>query len=186
MPTLVSLSRRQWLAVSAGSCLPLAPARASVDLLPRPAAPRIQLNDQRSQRVSLEEALRGNVTAVQLIFTGCSASCPLQGAQFAALAPALPAGVRLLSLSIDALGDDPRTLAGWMQRFGAHPAWHAAVPALMHVAPLVSYLSGKRGDGGTHDDRVFLFDRQARLAWRSEPSPGNRDIAARIVRLTSE
>ncbi|MGK6309802.1 SCO family protein [Variovorax sp. DT-64] len=67
-----------------------------------------------------------------MMFTGCSTVCPIQGALFAALQAAMAAEhsptLRLLSLSIDPLADDPAALSAWLRRFGAGPAWSAAVP----------------------------------------------------------
>ena len=178
-----SYQRRELLAgLAAGVLLPQAHAlAASAGDVPGARAPRLQLRDHHARPLWLDDALRGHVTAVQLIFTGCSATCPVQGAQFAALARSLPAWARLLSLSIDALGDDPARLNAWLARFGAPAAWLAAVPSVMQVSSLVSFLSGTRRDGTSHDDRVFLFDRQARLAWRSEPAPSNREVASAIT-----
>jgi len=62
---------------------------------------------------NLAELLRGRVTALQPMFTGCSATCPIQGALFAQAQHALlgrwqsPTPVQWLSLSIYPLADGP-------------------------------------------------------------------------------
>src|SRR5689334_1431335 len=76
------------------------------------------------RRTDLPGLLTGRTTAIQLMFTGCSSICPIQGALFAELQQRLGDAAKaerlqLLSLSIDPLADDPPALTAWLQRFGA-------------------------------------------------------------------
>jgi protein SCO1/2 len=91
------------------------------------------------------------------MFTGCSTVCPIQGAWFAALQVAMAAEhgttLRLLSLSIDPLADDPAALSAWLRRFGAGPAWSAAALALAlergdSGAGVLGFVDGLRVEGG--------------------------------------
>jgi protein SCO1/2 len=75
--------------------------------------------------------------------------------------------VRWLSLSIDALGDDPARLQAWQHKLGSQPAWQAAVPAVRDVDRLVAFLRGGPAGGDTHTTQVFGFDREGRLAYRT-------------------
>jgi protein SCO1 len=118
--------------------------------------------------------VQGQVTAVQLMFTGCSSTCPPQGLLFALLSDAVSAlPVRLLSLSIDTLGDTPERLRAWQQRFGeqARPAWQLALPRAGEIDTLTATLRGKAAQPGTHTSQVFVLDAQGRLAWRSGDLP---------------
>lgn len=148
---------------------------------PRPLAPALALQCADGRQRPLRQVLGGRVTAVQLMFTGCNTSCPMQGALFAQVAgKLLPApDLQLLSISIDALGDDAKTLAQWQGRFGSHTAWAAGVPAVADVDPLASYLRGVPAKAGTHTAQVFAFDREARLVYRTGDSPP----AALVVEL---
>jgi protein SCO1 len=145
---------------------------------PQPA-PRLRLTGEDGRAFELPTQLRGRISAVQLMFTGCSATCPIQGALFAALAPML-AGQRemqLLSLSIDALGDSPPALAAWRARFGAHAQWQAAVPGVKDVDRLLDFLRGRAQGVDRHTAQIYLFDRQARLAYRTADMPPARFVA---------
>ncbi len=153
---------------------------------PRRAAPSLSLTLHDGRTTSLHALLQGRVTAVQLMFTGCSATCPVQGAIFAALQGRLDTDARgqLLSLSIDPLGDDAAALARWRQRFGAGPRWLAGVPPVSQVDRLLDFLGGRlarRAD--RHTPQVALFDSQGRLAFRCAELAGAADIARALGEL---
>lgn len=148
---------------------------------PRVAAPAVRLLRHDGRTSTLAEQLRGSITVVQLMFTGCSAVCPLQGALFASLQARLSASgmndVRLLSLSIDPLGDAPAALRGWLQRYGAGPRWQAAAPAASDLDRMLDFL-GAAGQtlGDRHTTAISLLDREGRLAWRSGALPPVNEV----------
>lgn len=174
------------LAVNAG----LGAAHAHGGLvLPRlapPPAVRLRLQDGRT--VSPAALLEGRVTALQLMFTGCSATCPIQGALFAEVERhlqarrAAPGDVQLVSASIDALADDPAALAGWLGRFGAGKFWRAGTPTIADLDRWLDFLQGRRAGADRHTTQVFLFDRRGRLALRTVDLPP----ALEVVRLLEE
>ena len=132
---VASLGRRRLLAASALAWLGVPPVRANDStgpVMPAVAAPALPLRRHDGAAPMLAAQLQGSLTAVQLMFTGCSTVCPIQGALFATLQAALLSerytAVRLLSLSIDPLADDPVALSAWLRRFGARPTWSAAAP----------------------------------------------------------
>lgn len=148
-------------------------------------APDLPLVDQHGRAQRLRPWMSGQVTLVQTIFTGCSSVCPVQGALFAALQQRLAARpprqpVRLLSISIDALGDTPAALQAWLVRMQARPGWDAALPQPQGVDALRRALDAGPGvnaaDLDAHSDKVYLFDAQARLRWRSTPLPPAADL----------
>lgn len=147
---------------------------------PQPA-PQIDLLRNDGTRTTLDAMLRGHPTAVQFMFTSCSATCPIQGAVFAGLqqqlATAAFADVRLLSLSIDALGDDPPALARWLKKFDAGARWQAAVPVLPHARRMTDWVGAAPGGRDTHTTDVLIFDAQARLVWRTFDMPDPADVA---------
>lgn len=162
-------------------------------LRPPLALPRLGIVDEDGQRGELGARLRGRITALQLMFTGCSATCPIQGALFAE-AQRLVGGAafapQFLSVSIDALGDTPQKLAAWLQGFKAAPGWSAALPRVADVDAIVERLGSggeKRPPGpDPHTGQVYLFDRKAELVMRtpSMPTPAQitealRQVAAR-------
>lgn len=151
-----------------------------------PPAARLLRHDGRS--ITLAEQLGGRVTAVQLMFTGCSAICPLQGALFATLQGRLAAqgatDVQLLSLSIDPLGDSPPALNAWRERYGAGPRWSAAAPAVTDLDKLLDLLGPAGASlGDRHTTEVHLFDREGRLAWRTSGLPPLDEISGALQQL---
>lgn len=191
------LSRRNWLAAAGawgvvGAARSQAQAQTPADpptglVLPPQPGPALRLRTQDGRERELRQLLQGRITALQLMFTGCSTSCPAQGALFAALATAgLPARGQLLSVSIDALGDDPKSLSAWLARFGASASqWQAGVPAVRDVDPFADWLKGAPGRSGTHTAQVFLFDAQGRLRFRTPDEPPAQAVLALLKQLAA-
>lgn len=181
------LHRREWL-LGAGlwAAAPAFAATPVGELLPPAPAPAIELTDTQGRRSTLPALLRGRIGVVQLMFTGCSTVCPTQGLLFAQLAArARSTATGWLSISIDALGDDPARLAAWQARWGTHPAWQAAVPDPRDVDRLVAFLRGAAVRSGTHSTQVFVFDGAARLCHRSADDPGAAQIERVIAGMAS-
>lgn len=155
-------------------------------VLPRLPAPDLPLTDTLGRPIGLFAQLRGKVSAVQLMFAGCSSTCPIQGAVFASVAQLVKApDVRLLSLTVDPLGDSPQALRAWLGRFGEHRHWTAGVPRVQDVDSLVAFLCGVPPKAGTHSSQVFVFDRQARLAFRTVELPSAAHVAELLALLAA-
>jgi protein SCO1/2 len=192
-------SRRHWLgAVAALAGGPRPAAAAAHGLLglvtPPQPLPDFGLTLHDGRRTGLAALLRGRVTALQLMFTGCSSVCPLQGAVFAAVQERLAAGdgraasvpLQLLSISIDALGDDARALAAWRQRHGAGPGWLAGVPAMADVDRLVDLLRGRVSTADRHTAQVFVIDRLGRLAYRCAELAPAPDVVQALLGISRQ
>jgi protein SCO1/2 len=148
---------------------------------PPQQAPALRLVGDDGVPFDLQQRLRDKVTAVQLMFTGCSATCPIQGALFASVATQLRgAEFQLLSLSIDPLNDEPKALREWMKRFGAHPAWRAAAPAPGDVDRLLDFLRGRAAGADRHTAQAFLFDRRGQLVFRTAELPTASHIVQQL------
>jgi protein SCO1/2 len=178
------------LALGAPWTRPAAAHGALGPVTPPRVVPPLTLTLHDGRVATLPALLRGRITALQLMFTGCSASCPVQGAVFAALQGlvlgSLPAA-RLLSLSIDPVGDDAQALAAWRQRFGAAEGWLAAAPPVKHAEAMLDFVEGRPPAGRVsdrHNAQVFLFDAQGRLAYRLAEFAAPRDIARAMVELS--
>jgi len=133
---------------------------------------------------NLPALLRGKVTAVQLMFTGCSATCPIQGALFAQARRELKQpikGSQFLSISIDALNDTPAGLQKWLKQFDAGADWLAAVPRVTDTDAIIQRLSsgGEKPTPGPdpHTGQVYVFDRRGELVYRTPSMP----LATQIV-----
>jgi len=189
---MTSTTRRDslaWLAaLSTGAswAQPAAPAHDSFGpVRPPQALPPLPLVGDDGQRTDLASRLRGRTTALQLMFTGCSATCPIQGALFGAIAP-MVAGkpeLQLLSISIDPLADGPQALRSWLARFGATAQWRAAAPRVDDVDRLLELLRGRARGPDRHTAQVYLFDRRARLAYRTADMPPARFVADMLGEL---
>lgn len=139
---------------------------------PPQEVPPLRLTADDGRPIGLARHLRGRSTAVQLMFTGCSAICPIQGALFAEVAVRLdPSDSQLLSLSIDPLADDARALRRWLDQHGAGPAWRAAAPRTDDLDRILDFLRGRASGVDRHTGQVYLFDREARLVWRTPDLP---------------
>jgi protein SCO1/2 len=185
-PAADGLRRREALCALAGAGLAL-PAAASVSrglVLPRAPAPEMDVVCAAGREQPLAAMLRGRVSCVQLMFTGCATTCPPQGAMFAALSQRpLPPDVLLLSLTIDPLGDGPQQLDRWLGRFPRAPFWTAAAPRPADVGRLQAFLRGAPAKAGTHGTQAFLVDRDARLAFRSVEHPTPEHLADLLGQL---
>lgn len=139
-------------------------------------------------RADLGTLLRGKTSAVQLMFTGCSATCPIQGALFAQAQDLLSsrpqgadaAGLQFVSLTIDPLGDPPDRLNAWLRRFGPARNWWAGAPRVADVERLIDALGrdGEPRPGGSdpHTGQVFIVDRRGELAYRTQGMPSAQVI----------
>ncbi|HEU4404284.1 MAG TPA: SCO family protein [Polyangiaceae bacterium] len=178
------LSRRDALkTLAAGACLgSSAPARAHDSagvVSPPEAPPSVELTMHDGTTTTLAKALADRVTALQLIFTSCTMTCPIQGAVFAAAAKDLGdriGAAQWLSISIDPARDDPKALTAWMARFGPRPRWRAARPDAPGLDRLLTFLRSRTNGPDRHTAQVYFFDRRARLTMRSVDFPPSQEL----------
>ncbi|MFM1988986.1 MAG: hypothetical protein RJA99_1943 [Pseudomonadota bacterium] len=189
---LRSPPRRRWLATAGGAALALravgAPAFARHGRIEPPEpVPAIAMRLDDGSATTLARLLAGRITALHFMFTGCRSTCPIQAATFARLQDGLGAlgdRVRLLSVSVDALGDDPTALARWRTRLSAGPRWRAAVPLAADASALLALAGGDRPWGpDTHATEVLLFDDRSRLAFRTTDLPDAGALAGLLAGL---
>jgi len=189
----VDRSRRSLLlAAAAWSCAAAGTAQAHDPfgfVSPAPVTPVIELTSIEGRPTRLDSLLRGKVTALQLMFTGCSATCPISGALFADLQGRLakaPPSYQLLSISIDPLGDDAKSMQEWLKRFGARTdRWSAALSTTRDLDRLLDFVDGRRAGVDRHTSQVILFDAQARLSYRTAPLPTAGALEALMTQLAS-
>lgn len=146
--------------------------------------PKTRLLTHRGEKVALHSLLEGRITALQLMFTGCSATCPIQGAVFAAAQQRLGSSLdaaQWLSISIDPMADDPKALTQWLQGHGARPGWAAAAPEYADLDPLLDALRGRANGPDRHTGAAFILDRRGMLRFRTVDLPAP-DHLADIVR----
>jgi protein SCO1/2 len=142
---------------------------------PRPLPPMTVLLNN-SETSELKSLLAGRWTLAQLIFTGCSTTCPIQGAIFSKAQADMKAAdldVEFLSISIDPFGDDAKALTKWLDSFGGGPRWRAAVPTFDNLGPLLDALGGRGKGVDIHDARVYLIGPDGHLQYITEEMPGS-------------
>jgi protein SCO1/2 len=187
----VILSRRAWLSAAAGAALGVVSgaAKAHNDVgrvdPPRPApASRLVLDD--GTKTTFDKLLRGRVSAVQVMFTRCTATCPIQGALFAGAIRDLGAqapDAQCLSLTLDPEFDGPGALRGWRERFSKSSRWRAARPDPRDLDPLLNFLRARTSGADRHTAQVYFFDRRGAIVLRTVDFPQSSEIARMLVDL---
>ena len=131
--------------------------------------------------------LRGRVTALHLMFTGCSSVCPIQGAIFERVQDLLPeqqeAGIQLMSLSVDPRVATPRALQAWLERFEARAGWIAVAPKPEDLGRLLDLFGQVRNALDTHATQVNIINRRADLVFRTAELPSADAIASILRRV---
>ncbi len=190
-------TRRRWLQQASGAsatamaCLAwpwAAQAHTSPGrVLPRLPAPSLGVTLHDGRKTDMATLLAGKATAMQLVFTTCSSTCPIQGALFAQVQAQCPSAmapaVQLVSLSIDPLNDTPQALRAWLANFGAKPSWLAARPEPKHISAWVDFLIGKQSGPDPHTTQVFYFDARGRLALRTADFPKAETVVGQLQEL---
>jgi protein SCO1/2 len=120
-------------------------AGASAFLFTRPAAaadrtghiPNIELTTQDGKRIHFyDDLVKGKIVAIELMYTTCQYSCPLETARMAQVQKILGSRVGndifFYSITIDPEHDTPAVLKAYMEKFHVGPGW--------------TFLTGKKGD----------------------------------------
>lgn len=183
------------LGAAALGCMPgFALAAPASDPIPfhggaiSPAVPvpdmAIQLSD--GSRTSLPKLLSGRASAMHLMFTGCTTTCPIQGVVFKRVQDLVhdqvKRGIQLVSLSVSPLEDTPEAMRAWLARFQAGPGWIAARPTPEGLATLQRFFGvGEGRDALTnHAAEVVLVNKRAEAIWRTYELPSPETLAGML------
>ena len=189
-----SITRRKLLRWSPAVAMALAPtarrAQAHSEfgiVKPPQASPSMWLIKDDGAQSDLCKHLLGHVSAVQLVFTKCRATCPIQAALFADVARRLRIpDAQLLSLSIDPAIDKPAALRAWLEGFKAPAFWRAAAPRLQDVDLMLDYFRGRSQGTDRHSSQVFLMDHEARLVLRTTAMPSASTVLDSIAAIDKD
>ena len=177
------------LTTGAAIGIPMAGAHNDAGLVVPPLpAPDIPIAWHNGRHATMRAALLGRVTAVQTMFTGCSATCPIQGALFSASQSIVTGAAhraQWLSLSIDPLSDDARALARWLSRFNAQPNWKAGAPTIQTVDAMLDFLRARKANADRHTAQVYLFNAKAELVLRTADFPAPELVAKLVDELVA-
>jgi protein SCO1/2 len=149
--------------------------------------PDFSVTDQHGKTANLQSLLADRLSALQVIFTGCTNVCPMQGATFRQLQDLLAAAgqtsCQLLSLSLDPLSDSPQALRDWLQRFDPAPGWLALRPDLKASDLVRNTFNRGLSELNAHLTEVYLIDRRGRLVWRSPELPSAESLADKLLAM---
>jgi protein SCO1/2 len=179
-------SRRSFLhglavAASPAGSLAQSPTADHGRVAPPVAVPDIALVRHDGTHTTLSALVSQHATALQLMFTACTTTCPIQGAIFAQVQKLIPdqvaRGIQLVSLSVDPERDTPQILAKWLRRFGSRAGWIAASPRATDTERLRDFAGRGRSASDNHSTRVQMLNRQGLLVWRTLDLPRPEEIA---------
>jgi protein SCO1/2 len=182
MKTTGALSRRSLLQAV------LAPAviRGHGQIKPPVPVPVVTVVRHDGFSATLPSLVAGYATAVQLMFTACTTTCPMEAAIFQRVQKTVPGmlarRIQLLSLSVDPENDTPKALSAWRRRFHAGHCWIAAAPAIADRLQARDFFQ-KGSDSSDHSTQVHILDRNGCLVWRTFELPRPEEIASVLTQI---
>ena len=160
---------------------------ADEELKPGEAVPDFSLIDQTGRPLTLA-SLRGRVVLVNFLYTRCPLPevCPRLAASFASLqrrfAAEMPAGLVLVSITLDPQYDTPEILARYAGTMKARPGgWHFLTGDTTPVARRFGLIHWAEEGVIVHNSQTAIIDRQGRLAAMVEGSTYRLEQLADLV-----
>lgn len=135
------------------------------------------------------DLVQGRVVAINFVFTGCSAVCPLLGAHFASVQQSLggeASQVGLISVSIDPLNDTPAALRQWRDKFSMRPGWTLVTGRRNDIDRLLGSLGAAAPDPGAHTPFLLIVDGVRGGPWLRMDGLADPVQVARALRQRSE
>jgi protein SCO1/2 len=132
------------------------------------SVPHAVLTDASGRTRSLA-TLSGHAYALTFIYTRCrdGSMCPLVSAKFRTMQPNLPAGARLIEVSLDPY-DTPAVLRDYAKSYGAGSTWEFFTGPEATVAPFAERFGilARRTDASTivHSERLAIVDKHGTIA----------------------
>ena len=178
------MRRRGALATLGAACAGgwAAPARAQGDSS-RVTVPDARLLDQAGGAQRLR-ALCDRPVVVGFFYTGCSTVCPPQTAMLRALRQRLDAaprgapGVRLLSITVDPLGDPPEAIRAYARRFklrlGLDAGWLMLTGDAAELRRVWTAFGVPVGDPEAHSSLLWLGSARGRWTRASSLTPTDK------------
>jgi protein SCO1/2 len=136
---------------------------------------------------TLAGILHRRVTAIQLMFTACTTTCPIQGTIFHHVQKLLPdqasRGIQLLSLSVDPQTDGPVVLQSWLNHFKPEPGWIAAAPNPANLELMRAFFGVGKSAADNHTTEVSLVNRDGLLVFKTGDLPNPEVIANTLTKI---
>lgn len=157
--------------------------------LPSPAVPEVPLLDHLGREVDLVELMRQRPVVVNFFFTGCGTVCPPQTALLREASrqwrqrPALNQ-VLVISISVDALGDGPKQLQAYADRFaltlGESQGWVMLSGEVKPLAKVLAAFDVPAGRVSDHPALLWLGD-ESRSRWTRTSSLNSPATVTRLL-----
>lgn len=131
--------------------------------------PDVVLQDQNGREVHFyRDLVAGKTVAINFIFTTCTTICPPLGATFAKTHDLLGARagkeIRLISISVDPVGDTSARLKSWNEKFGARSGWSLVTGDKPAVDKLLKALGAYSAQKEDHTPLVLVGNAETN-AW---------------------
>jgi len=150
--------------------------------------PNVPLVTQDGKKVRFfDDLLRGKVVAINFVFTGCSASCPMETARLRQvqelLADRMGKDVFFYSISIDPDNDTPEVLKAYAAKFNVGPGWTFLTGRSQDVdllrVKLGLYMPPLKGGKPSNDhDLSLVIGNQATGRWMKASPMENPEVLA--------
>jgi protein SCO1/2 len=133
--------------------------------------PDFALTDQTDRTVTLGD-LKGRVWIADFIFTNCAGTCPMMTDKMRRLQEKLPAGIRMVSITVDPARDTTKALAAYAAEHGAtRDRWLFLTGEKQALYDLcirgfklpLDESSGNVAEPIAHSTRFVLVDRQGEI-----------------------
>jgi cytochrome oxidase Cu insertion factor (SCO1/SenC/PrrC family) len=123
--------------------------------------PDVELLDQEGRKVHFyTDLIKGQVVAINFIFTTCTTICPPLGATFSRVQRELGAragrDVRFISISVDPATDTPERLKAWGAKFHATESWTFVTGRKPQVDELLRALGAATASPSDHTPTVLI------------------------------
>lgn len=150
--------------------------------------PKVPLTTQNGDAVEFYDLIKGKIVAIQLIYTSCQYSCPLETARLAhvqkLLGERMGRDVFFYSISIDPAHDTPAVLKTYAEQYGAGPGWLFLTGKAEDIALLSKKLglytepNAEAKDGHT---ATLLIGNEATGQWVRGSALDNPQFTAEII-----
>ncbi|MGZ5442548.1 MAG: SCO family protein [Thermoanaerobaculia bacterium] len=150
-----------------------------------PRIPDVEVVTHEGKKVHFyRDLVKGQVVAVNFIFTNCTTICPSSGALFASLQDQNER-VRFISVSIDPTYDTPARLAKWSGTFRKHDGWILVTGAQSDIDQIVKAFGGPTARPQDHQPLTIVGSDATHTWTRLYGFPGTEKLNALLSSISN-
>ncbi|MCU1384616.1 MAG: hypothetical protein JWL71_3313 [Acidobacteria bacterium] len=149
--------------------------------------PNVTLTTQDGDDVTFYDLIKGKIVAIDLIYTNCQYSCPLESARMARmqqlLGDRMGRDVFFISISIDPEHDTPAALKAYAKQYDAGPGWIFLTGKMTDIDVLSKKLGLWSDPAQTQDGHtpMLLIGNEATGQWTQTSALDNPAYTAKII-----